>query len=60
LTARDIAALPPVPAAVGFLVSFAVGTLSLKILMRFLAARRLWPFALYCLGLGLFALLKSV
>ena len=60
LTARDIAALPPAPAAVGFLVSFAIGTLSLKILMRFLAARRLWPFALYCLGLGLFALLKSV
>ncbi len=60
LTARDMGGLPLGPAVLGFAVAFTVGTLSLFLLMRFLAARRLWPFALYCLGLGLFCLLKSV
>lgn len=59
LTARDMNAIPLGPTLVGIVVSFIVGTLSLSLLMRFLAARRLWPFAFYCLGLGLFALYKG-
>jgi undecaprenyl-diphosphatase len=58
LLARDMTALPLVPALAGFLAAFAVGTFSLKLLMRFLSARRLWPFAIYTFGLGIYALLK--
>ncbi|MBL8023234.1 MAG: undecaprenyl-diphosphate phosphatase [Elusimicrobia bacterium] len=59
LTAREIQTLPLGPSLVGVLVSFLTGMLALGLLMRFLRARRLWPFALYTLGLGLFSLLKS-
>lgn len=59
LTARDIAVLPKGPVLVGLFASFLVGTLALGLLMRFLAARRLWPFALYTFALGLWALLKA-
>lgn len=60
LTARDMTALPAAPTAAGFLAAFLVGWGALALLMRFLAARRLWPFALYTMGMCFFALFKSV
>ncbi|MBL0057724.1 MAG: undecaprenyl-diphosphate phosphatase [Elusimicrobia bacterium] len=59
LMAREMRALPLVPSLVGFGVSFVTGMAALGLLMGFLRARRLWPFALYTLLLGLFALLKA-
>lgn len=60
LTARDMKALPLAPTMVGLVTAFIVGWFALALLMKFLAARRLWPFALYTMGLTLFALFKSV
>jgi len=60
LTAREMGALPPGPTLVGFLAAFFVGWAALAWLMKFLGARRLWPFALYTMGLCFFALFKSV
>lgn len=59
LTARDIHALPLVPSLTGAVVSFIVGWMALGLLMRFLRARRLWPFALYTFGLALYSFFKS-
>jgi undecaprenyl-diphosphatase len=60
LTAREIHTLPLGPSLVGVFVSFITGLLALGLLMRFLRARRLWPFALYTFALGVFSLLKSL
>lgn len=59
LTARDMQALPLWPSVVGVVVSFLVGWMALGLLMRFLRARRLWPFALYTFALALFSFYKS-
>jgi undecaprenyl-diphosphatase len=56
LTARDMAGLDPVLVSAGILASFAAGWVSLAGLMRFLRARRLWPFAVYCAAAGIWAL----
>lgn len=60
LMAKDVSALPFIPSLIGLSVSFLVGLGALFLLMRFLAARRLWPFAVYTAALGLYALWKSV
>jgi undecaprenyl-diphosphatase len=60
LTARDMTALPVGPTVAGLAASFLVGWAALALLMKFLAARRLWPFALYTMGMCFFALFKSV
>lgn len=60
LTARDIHALPLLPSVVGAVVSFLVGWMALGLLMRFLRARRLWPFALYTFGLALYSFYKTL
>jgi undecaprenyl-diphosphatase len=59
LMARDVQALPVGPSVVGCVVSFLTGMVALRLLMGFLRARRLWPFALYTFALGLYALLKA-
>lgn len=59
LMAKDMAGLPnPGLVAVGVAVSFVTGLASLALLMRFLAGRRLWPFAIYTIVLAIYALLK--
>jgi undecaprenyl-diphosphatase len=59
LTAKDMAALPhPGIVALGALVSFATGLAALRLLMAFLSARRLWPFAVYTAFLAFYAMLK--
>lgn len=59
LMAKDMAGLPnPGLVAVGVLVSFVTGLGALALLMRFLAGRRLWPFAIYTIVLAIYALLK--
>jgi undecaprenyl-diphosphatase len=59
LEAKDMAGLPHMGAVLaGVVVSFLTGLLALNILMRFLAARRLWPFALYTVLLAMYTLLK--
>jgi len=56
LLSGDIAEIDPTQAIAGATTAFFVGLLSLWLLMRFLAAKKLWPFALYTFALGIFAL----
>lgn len=59
LEAKDISVLPdPGVVAVGVVVAFFTGLAALSLLMRFLAGRRLWPFAIYTTLLAIYALLK--
>jgi undecaprenyl-diphosphatase len=60
LEAHHIARLDAGPTVVGTLCAFAVGIGSLRVLMRFLKSRLLWPFAIYTLLLGLFALGRAI
>ncbi|HRY29491.1 MAG TPA: undecaprenyl-diphosphate phosphatase [Elusimicrobiota bacterium] len=57
LSARDILVLPKGPVLTGVLVAFVAGLAALALLMRFLAARKLWPFAVYCAALGIISLI---
>jgi undecaprenyl-diphosphatase len=59
LTARGITDIAWPTLAIGMGTAFAVGCLALGILMKFLAARKLWPFAVYCVLIGIFSLLKA-
>jgi len=59
LMLREFSTLPLGPAVVSFFVSFLVGLVALRLLMTFLASRRLWPFALYTLGLGVWCLFRG-
>jgi undecaprenyl-diphosphatase len=59
LSAKDIASLPGDTVAVGFTTALVVGCLSLAVLMRFLRARRLWPFSIYCALAGAYALVRA-
>lgn len=56
LSVADMAAYGLGFLLVGFGVSFLVGCVALYVLMSFLSARCLWPFAVYCTILGSFAL----
>lgn len=56
LLSRDITHLPVGPTLLGAAVSFAVGCAAIWGLMRFLRARLLWPFAVYCAALAALAL----
>lgn len=47
LEARDISQLPLGMVGVGIAVSFVTGLMALGVLMKFLRARKLWPFAAY-------------
>jgi undecaprenyl-diphosphatase len=59
LTAKDIAGLPDLTAvAAGIIVSFVVGLAALGFLMRFLKARKLWPFAVYTSLMAIYAFMK--
>lgn len=60
VSAGDLRGIAPAPVAVGVVTAFVVGCLALWLLMKFLAARCLWPFAVYCAGIGLYALLKDL
>lgn len=60
VSAGDFGGIAPAPVAVGIVTAFVVGCLALWLLMKFLAARCLWPFAVYCAGIGLYALLKDL
>ncbi|MFH0839171.1 MAG: undecaprenyl-diphosphate phosphatase [Candidatus Omnitrophota bacterium] len=46
------------PAAVGFLSAFMLGLASLKILRRAVIKSKLYIFALYCIGVGLFTIFR--
>lgn len=59
LTAKDMTGLDPLTTLVGIAVSFGVGCLALWGLMKFLAAKKLWPFALYCVVIGVWALWRG-
>ncbi len=48
----------PLPSAVGFLVSLVTGIFAIKFMFQFVPKRRLEPFALYCLILGIVAALS--
>jgi len=58
LMAKDMRGLDVGTTLAGTVVSFFVGCAALALLMRFLAARRLWPFAVYCAALGAWALFR--
>lgn len=59
---RDLASVATtagslVPMAAGAVVAFASGLAAIHLLLKLLARRRLWPFALYCWGVGATVLL---
>lgn len=59
LTAKDMTALGhPGTILLGVAVSFATGLGALALLMRFLEARKLWPFAVYTGVLAIYAFVK--
>ncbi|MBI4396150.1 MAG: undecaprenyl-diphosphate phosphatase [Elusimicrobia bacterium] len=58
LTLKEMGSLDPVLALTGGGVAFLAGLASLFVLMKFLAAKRLWPFAVYCALLGAWALFR--
>jgi undecaprenyl-diphosphatase len=58
LLARDIVGLNPGVTIVGAAVAFVTGCASLYVLMKFLAARCLWPFAVYCGVVGIWAVMR--
>ncbi len=60
LMAKDMSSIDFTTALAGVLVSFVIGCLSLWVLMKFLAAKKLWPFVLYCGLLAGYAFYKSL
>ena len=59
VAARGLAALPHAGTVIpGLLVSFFSGLIALRLLMRIMAARSLWPVAAYSGLLGIYALMK--
>lgn len=58
LTARDAAGLDWALVGPGVVAAFLAGCLSLFLLMKFLSAKCLWPFAVYCALAGTWALTR--
>jgi undecaprenyl-diphosphatase len=59
VSSPDMTGLAAGPVLTGIAAAFVVGCLAIWLLMKFLAAKCLWPFAVYCAGIGAFALLKE-